>query len=122
MGWTQVTSEAQEGTTSQTKVMEIKPPENTEVCTEESALSNKEEHLVFKLDVRSLSVNLCCLFYILPPPSSSFFSIYLLNKCNCMLISRLQNHQQWIMTILITHPFKQDMYVKLCNYVMKLKF
>ncbi|XP_004241052.1 uncharacterized protein [Solanum lycopersicum] len=50
MGWTQVTSEAQEGTTSQTKVMEIKPPENTEVCTEESALSNKEEHLVFKLD------------------------------------------------------------------------
>ncbi|KAL3365910.1 hypothetical protein AABB24_010836 [Solanum stoloniferum] len=50
MGWTQVTSEAQEGTTSPTKVMEIKPPENTEVCTEESALSTKEEHLVFKLD------------------------------------------------------------------------
>ncbi|XP_015168513.1 5'-nucleotidase SurE-like isoform X2 [Solanum tuberosum] len=50
MGWTQVTSEAQEGTTSPTKVMEIKPPEYTEVCTEESALSTKEEHLVFKLD------------------------------------------------------------------------
>lgn len=50
MGWTQVTSQAQEGTTSPTKVMEIKPPENTEVCTEESALSTKEEHLVFKLD------------------------------------------------------------------------
>ncbi|KAL3334765.1 hypothetical protein AABB24_031144 [Solanum stoloniferum] len=50
MGWTQVTSEAQEGTTTPTKVMEIKPPENTEVCTDESALSTKEEHLVFKLD------------------------------------------------------------------------
>ncbi|XP_055832231.1 uncharacterized protein LOC129901140 isoform X1 [Solanum dulcamara] len=50
MGWTQVTSEAQEGTISPAKVMEIKPPGNTEVCSEESSLSTKEEHLVFKLD------------------------------------------------------------------------
>ncbi|XP_060215412.1 uncharacterized protein LOC132642163 [Lycium barbarum] len=46
MGWTQVTSEAKAGTTSPIKVMEIKPSGNTE----ESTLSTKEEHQVFKLD------------------------------------------------------------------------
>lgn len=54
MGWTQVTSEAQAGTVSSTKGMEIKPSGNTTVCTEESALSTKEEHLVFKLDTAEI--------------------------------------------------------------------
>ncbi|CAN4099563.1 unnamed protein product [Withania somnifera] len=45
MGWKQVTSEAQAATTSPTKVTEIKSSGNNKVCTEESALRTKEEHL-----------------------------------------------------------------------------
>lgn len=94
MGWTQVTSEAQEGTTSPTKVMEIKPPENTEVFTEESVLSTKEEHLVFKLDVRSLSLSTAHLFAEVsayPDLQSYLFPcsllLYFLLICVCLFYS-----------------------------------
>ncbi|PHT45255.1 hypothetical protein CQW23_14413 [Capsicum baccatum] len=103
MGWTQVISEAQAVTTSQTKLMEINPSGNTEVYTEEMILRTKEEHLLFKLDTAEtptvddedtdysslqagyISVTPLCALSPAETDSIAFFKKWLPGVCACSL-------------------------------------